>query len=78
MNINLDSENQNGSKLKMIAMMIGFGILTWIGSSMPTISSFKKQRFGDMYFIMTKDKPRCNEANKLKMIAMMIGFWILT
>jgi hypothetical protein len=32
----------------------------------------------NMYFTMTKDKPRCNEANKLKMIAMMIGFWILT
>ena len=32
-------ENQPGqreSKLKMIAMMIGFGILTWIRSSMPT------------------------------------------
>ena len=33
---NLDSESQNVSKLKMIAMMIGFGILTWIRSSMPT------------------------------------------
>ena len=32
-------ENQPGqqeSKLKMIAMIIGFGILTWIRSSMPT------------------------------------------
>ena len=34
--IHLDSESQNVSKLKMIAMMIGFGILTWIRSSMPT------------------------------------------
>ena len=35
-NMHLDSESQNVSKLKMIAMMIGFGILTWIRSSMPT------------------------------------------
>ena len=36
MKIHLDSESQKISKLKMIAMMIGFGILTWIRSSMPT------------------------------------------
>jgi hypothetical protein len=36
----------------------------------------RKTRFGNRYFIITKDKP--NEPNKLKMIAMMIGFWILT
>ena len=43
MKINLDSENQNVSKLKMIAMMIGFGILTWIRSSMPTIPLLKNK-----------------------------------
>ena len=36
MKIHLDSESKNISKLKMIAMMIEFGILPWIRSSMPT------------------------------------------
>ena len=36
-------------------MMIGFGIFTWIGSSVPTRFKFKKNnRFGDMYFIVTQ------------------------
>jgi hypothetical protein len=38
----------------------------------------KKQRFGDIYFIMMKDNPRCNEANKLILIAIMSEFWILS
>ena len=43
------NENQPGQreskrvKLKMIAMMTGFGILTWIRSSMPTIPLLKNK-----------------------------------
>ena len=37
MKINLNSKNQNVSKLKMIAMVIGLRIFTWISSSLPTI-----------------------------------------
>ena len=43
MKINLDSESQNASKLKIIAMMIGLGILTWIRSSMPTRFQLKNK-----------------------------------
>ena len=43
MTINLDSENQNVSKLKMMMMMIGFEISTWIRSSMSTIPLLKKK-----------------------------------
>jgi hypothetical protein len=39
-------------------MMIGFGILTRIRSSMLTMALLKKKKFGDMYSIMTKDKTR--------------------
>ena len=38
---------------KMTEEPIGFGILTWIRSSMPTRFKLKKQRFVDMYFIVT-------------------------
>ena len=58
MKINLNSENQNVSKLKMIAMMNRLRILTKVRSSVPTIFLLKKNYFGDMRFIMTKDKPR--------------------
>ena len=42
MKINEGSKNQDISKLKMIAMIIGLRILTLIRSSMPTIHLFKK------------------------------------
>ena len=52
-----DSENQNVSKLKMIVPMIGLVILTWIKIINAYHAFFLKRGFGNMYFIMIKDKP---------------------
>ena len=50
-------------------MMIGFGILTWIRSSMPIRFKLKKERFVDMYFIVTlkiKKKKKTEKRKKVK------------
>jgi len=49
--------SQDVSKLKMIVMITGFGILTWIRSSMLTMLLLEKLSFCDMCFLTTIEKP---------------------
>ena len=73
----LENENHNLSKLKMIMMVIE--ILTWLRSSMPAIPLLKKKTKARQYvFHKYERQAEVNEPNKMKMISLMIGFWILT